>query len=86
MPLRQDCSPSTSHTPGKKGANSRRYLPRGIWNKPRPHGKNHVGKRLHKPLIVAKKFPNNPFKPVPLNRLSYAVDTYSQPITCGTVR
>ncbi len=80
------CSPSTRHTPGKKGADSRRYLPRRIWNKPRPHGKNHVGKRLNKPLMVAKKFPDNPFEPVPLNRLSYSVDTYSQPITCGAVR
>lgn len=80
------CSLSTNHTPGKKSANSRRYLQRGVWNKPRPYGKNHIGKRFHKCLIVAKKFPDNPFEPVPLDRLPYSVDTDSQPVACGAVR
>lgn len=35
---------------------------------------------------MAKKFPDYPFDPVPLNRLPHSVDTYSQPVACSAVR
>ena len=34
---------------------------------------------------MAEKFPDNPFKPVTLNRLPYPVNTYPQPVARGVV-
>ncbi len=36
-------------------------------------------------MVLAKKFPNDSFDPVPLNRLPHSVDTYSQPGARGPV-
>jgi hypothetical protein len=78
--------PPTRLTPGKKGSDSHLDLPRGIRNKTKPYGKNHIGKRLDKRWIVAEKFPDYSLDPVSLNRLPYTVDAYSQPIARSVIR